>query len=109
MAFGHVGLPEAFDGTNLWISEGNYTLSNGDNGYIHIYRTYISGIKVMYPDVVFAVPEWFCVGKFVAIRFKFIFYEQKKTNITNTSVDDSKVNVKKLKYKKIQKKKHHLL
>ncbi len=23
--FGHVGFVEAFDGTNLWISEGNYT------------------------------------------------------------------------------------
>ena len=28
--YGHVGFVEAFDGTNLWISEGNYTLSNGD-------------------------------------------------------------------------------
>ena len=29
--FGHVGFVEAFDGTNLWISEVNYTLRNGDN------------------------------------------------------------------------------
>ena len=55
--YGHVGFVEAFDGTNLWISEGNYTLSNGDNGYIHIYRTTLQAFKAMYPDVVFAVPN----------------------------------------------------
>ena len=96
--YGHVGFVEAFDGTNLWISEGNYTLSNGDNGYIHIYRTTFQAFKAMYPDVVFAVPNGSVLESSLLSDLS-LYSMDSGLNITNTSADDSKVNVKKLKYK----------
>lgn len=101
--FGHVGFVEAFDGTNLWISEGNYTLSNGDNGYIHIYRTTLQAFKAMYPDVVFAVPNG-SVLKNSLLSDLSLYSMDSGLNVTNTSADDSKVNVKKLKYKNTKRK-----
>lgn len=101
--FGHVGFVEAFDGTNLWISEGNYTLSNGDNGYIHIYRTTLQAFKAMYPDVVFAVPNGSVLENSLLSDLS-LYSMDSGLNITNTSADDSKVNVKKLKYKNTKRK-----
>lgn len=101
--YGHVGFVEAFDGTNLWISEGNYTLSNGDNGYIHIYRTTLQAFKAMYPDVVFAVPNG-SVLKNSLLSDLSLYSMDSGLNVTNTSADDSKVNVKKLKYKNTKRK-----
>lgn len=49
--YGHVGFVEAFDGTYLWISEGNY-----DGGKIHFEKVSWEAFKAQYPDVVFAVP-----------------------------------------------------
>lgn len=101
--YGHVGFVEAFDGTNLWISEGNYTLSNGDNGYIHIYRTTFQAFKAMYPDVVFAVPNGSVLESSLLSDLS-LYSMNSGLNITNTSADDSKVNVKKLKYKNTKRK-----
>ena len=101
--FGHVGFVEAFDGTNLWISEGNYTLSNGDNGYIHIYRTTLQAFKAMYPDVVFAVPNGSVLESSLLSDLS-LYSMDSGLNITNTSAVDSKVNVKKLKYKNTKRK-----
>lgn len=101
--FGHVGFVEAFDGTNLWISEGNYTLSNGDNGYIHIYRTTFQAFKAMYPDVVFAVPNGSVLENSLLSDLS-LYSMDSGMNITNISADDSKVNVKKLKYKNTKRK-----
>ena len=101
--FGHVGFVEAFDGTNLWISEGNYTLSNGDNGYIHIYRTTFQAFKAMYPDVVFAVPNGSVLESSLLSDLS-LYSMDSGLNITNTSADDSKVNMKKLKYKNTKRK-----
>lgn len=101
--FGHVGFVEAFDGTNLWISEGNYTLSNGDNGYIHIYRTTFQAFKAMYPDVVFAVPNGSVLESSLLSDLSLYFMDS-GLNITNISADDSKVNMKKLKYKNTKRK-----
>lgn len=101
--YGHVGFVEAFDGTNLWISEGNYTLSNGDNGYIHIYRTTFQAFKAMYPDVVFAVPNGSVLESSLLSDLR-LYSMDSGLNITNTSADDSKVNVKKLKYKNTKRK-----
>ena len=100
--FGHVGFVEAFDGTNLWISEGNYTLSNGDNGYIHIYRTTLQAFKAMYPDVVFAVPSGSVLESSLLSDLS-LYSMDGGLNVTNTA-DDSKVNVKKLKYKNTKRK-----
>lgn len=101
--YGHVGFVEAFDGTNLWISEGNYTLSNGDNGYIHIYRTTFQAFKSMYPDAVFAVPNGSVLESSLLSDLSLCSMEN-GLNVTNTSADDSKVNVKKLKYKSTKRK-----
>lgn len=101
--FGHVGFVEAFDGTNLWISEGNYTLSNGDNGYIHIYRTTLQAFKAMYPDVVFAVPNGSVLESSLLSDLS-LYSMNSGLNVTNTSAEDSKVNVKKLKYKNTKRK-----
>lgn len=101
--YGHVGFVEAFDGTNLWISEGNYTLSNGDNGYIHIYRTTFQAFKAMYPDVVFAVPNGSVLESSLLSDLS-LYSMDSGLNVTNTSADDSKVNVKKLKYKNTKRK-----
>lgn len=101
--YGHVGFVEAFDGTNLWISEGNYTLSNGDNGYIHIYRTTFQAFKAMYPDVVFAVPNGSVLENSLLSDLS-LYSMGSGLNVTNTSTDDSKVNVKKLKYKNTKRK-----
>lgn len=101
--YGHVGFVEAFDGTNLWISEGNYTLSNGDNGYIHIYRTTLQAFKAMYPDVVFAVPNGSVLESSLLSDLS-LYSMDSGLNITNTSADDSKVNSKKLKYKNTKRK-----
>lgn len=101
--FGHVGFVEAFDGTNLWISEGNYTLSNGDYGYIHIYRTTFQAFKAMYPDAVFAVPNGSVLENSLLSDLS-LYSMGSGLNITNTSADDSKVNVKKLKYKNTKRK-----
>lgn len=101
--FGHVGFVEAFDGTNLWISEGNYTLSNGDNGYIHIYRTTLQAFKAMYPDVVFAVPNGSVLESSLLSDLS-LYSMNSGLNVTNISADDSKVNVKKLKYKNTKRK-----
>lgn len=101
--FGHVGFVEAFDGTNLWISEGNYTLSNGDNGYIHIYRTTLQAFKAMYPDVVFAVPNGSVLESSLLSDLS-LYSMNSGLNVTNISADDSKVNAKKLKYKNTKRK-----
>lgn len=101
--YGHVGFVEAFDGTNLWISEGNYTLSNGDNGYIHIYRTTFQAFKAMYPDVVFAVPNGSVLESSLLSDLS-LYSMNSGMNITSISADDSKVNVKKLKYKNTKRK-----
>lgn len=101
--YGHVGFVEAFDGTNLWISEGNYTLSNGDNGYIYIYRTTLQAFKAMYPDVVFAVPNGSVLESSLLSDLS-LYSMDSGLNITNISADDSKVNVKKLKYKSTKRK-----
>ena len=101
--YGHVGFVEAFDGTNLWISEWNYTLSNGDYGYIHIYRTTFQAFKAMYPDVVFAVPNGSVLESSLLSGLS-LYSMGSGLNITNTSADDSKVNMKKLKYKNTKRK-----
>ena len=101
--YGHVGFVEAFDGTNLWISEGNYTLSNGDYGYIHIYRTTFQAFKAMYPDVVFAVPNGSVLESSLLSDLS-LYSMDSGLNVTNISADDSKVNVKKLKYKNTKRK-----
>lgn len=101
--YGHVGFVEAFDGTNLWISEGNYTLSNGDYGYIHIYRTTFQAFKAMYPDVVFAVPNGSVLESSLLSDLS-LYSMDSGLNITNISADDSKVNMKKLKYKNTKRK-----
>ena len=101
--YGHVGFVEAFDGTNLWISEGNYTLSNGDNGYIHIYRTTFQAFKAMYPDAIFAAPNGSVLENSLLSDLS-LYSMDSGLNITNISADDSKVNVKKLKYKNTKRK-----
>ncbi len=50
--YGHVGFVEAYDGTYVWISEGNYC-----GGKIHFQKIAWSVLKAMYPDIVFAVPN----------------------------------------------------
>ena len=101
--YGHVGFVEAFDGTNLWISEGNYTLSNGDNGYIHIYRTTLQAFKAMYPDVVFAVPNGSVLESSLLSDLS-LYSMDSGLKVTNTSADDSKINVKKLEFKNTKRK-----
>lgn len=100
--YGHVGFVEAYDGTNLWISEGNYKV-NGKEGYIHIYRTTLQAFKAMYPDVVFAVPNG-SVLKNSLLSDLSLYSMDSGLNVTNTSADNSKVNVKKLKYKNTKRK-----
>jgi len=100
--FGHVGFVEAFDGTNLWISEGNYKV-NGKEGYIHIYRTTFQAFKAMYPDVVFAVPNGSVLESSLLSDLS-LYSMDCGLNVTNTSANDSKVNVKKLKYKSTKRK-----
>lgn len=100
--FGHVGFIEAFDGTNLWISEGNYKV-NGKEGYIHIYRTTFQAFKAMYPDVVFAVPNGSVLENSLLSDLS-LYSMDSGLNVTNTSAEDSKVNVKKLKYKNTKRK-----
>ena len=99
---GHVGFVEAFDGTNLWISEGNYKV-NGKEGYIHIYRTTFQAFKAMYPDVVFAVPNGSVLENSLLSDLS-LYSMDSGLNVTNTSAEDSKVNVKKLKYKNTKRK-----
>ena len=102
--FGHVGFVEAFDGTNLWISEGNYTLSNGDYGYIHIYRTTFQAFKSMYPDVVFAVPNGSVLENSLLSNVS-LYSTRNGLNVTNTSVDNTdNEKVKKLQYKDTKRK-----
>lgn len=102
--FGHVGFVEAFDGTNLWISEGNYTLSNGDYGYIHIYRTTLQAFKAMYPDVVFAVPNGSVLENSLLSNVS-LYSTGNGLNVTNTSVDNTdNEKVKKLQYKDTKRK-----
>ncbi len=50
--YGHVGFIEAYDGTYVWISEGNYC-----GGLIHFQKIAWATFKAMYPDIVFAVPN----------------------------------------------------
>ena len=100
--YGHVGFVEAFDGTNLWISEGNYKV-NGKEGYIHIYRTTFQAFKAVYPDVVFAVPNDSVLESSLLSDLS-LYSMDSGLNVTNTSVDDSKENVKKLKYKNTKRK-----
>lgn len=100
--FGHVGFVEAFDGTNLWISEGNYKV-NGREGYIHIYRTTFQAFKAMYPDVIFAVPNGSVLDNSLLSDLS-LYSMDSGLNVTNTSADNSKVNVKKLKYKSTKRK-----
>ncbi|MDO4467695.1 MAG: CHAP domain-containing protein [Bacillota bacterium] len=53
--YGHVGFVEAFDGKNIWLSEGNVEI--GDNkGYIWIHKMAWEEFQEMFPDAVFAVP-----------------------------------------------------
>ena len=99
--YGHVGFVEAFDGTNLWISEGNYKV-NGKEGYIHIYRTTFQAFKAMYPDVVFAVPNGSVLENSLLSDLS-LYSMDSGLNVTNTA-DDSKVNAKKLKYKNTKRK-----
>ena len=102
--FGHVGFVEAFDGTNLWISEGNYTLSNGDYGYIHIYRTTFQAFKSMYPDAVFAVPNGSVLENSLLSNVS-LYSTGNGLNVTNTSVDNTdNEKVKKLQYKDTKRK-----
>lgn len=102
--FGHVGFVEAFDGTNLWISEGNYTLSNGDYGYIHIYRTTFQTFKTMYPDAVFAVPNGSVLENSLLSNVS-LYSTGNGLNVTNTSVDNTdNEKVKKLQYKDTKRK-----
>lgn len=102
--YGHVGFVEAFDGTNLWISEGNYTLSNGDYGYIHIYRTTFQAFKSMYPDAVFAVPNGSVLESSLLSDLSLCSMEN-GLNVTNTSVDNTdNEKVKKLQYKDTKRK-----
>lgn len=102
--FGHVGFVEAFDGTNLWISEGNYTLSNGDYGYIHIYRTTLQTFKAMYPDAVFAVPNGSVLENSLLSNVS-LYSTGNGLNVTNTSVDNTdNEKVKKLQYKDTKRK-----
>lgn len=102
--YGHVGFVEAFDGTNLWISEGNYTLSNGDYGYIHIYRTTFQAFKSMYPDVVFAVPNGSVLENSLLSNVS-LYSTRNGLNVTNTSVDNTdNEKVKKLQYKDTKRK-----
>lgn len=100
--YGHVGFVEAFDGTNLWISEGNYTLSNGDYGYIHIYRTTFQAFKSMYPDAVFAVPNGSVLENSLLSNVSLCSMKD-GLSVTNTSVNNSD-NVKKLQYKNTKRK-----
>lgn len=53
--YGHVGFVEAFDGENLWLSEGNATV-NGVSGAMWFHRTTWAAFKQQFPDVQFAVP-----------------------------------------------------
>lgn len=99
--YGHVGFVEAYDGTNLWISEGNYKV-NGKEGYIHIYRTTFQAFKTMYPDVVFAVPNGSVLESSLLSDLS-LYSMDSGLNVTNTA-DDSKVNAKKLKYKNTKRK-----
>lgn len=103
--FGHVGFVEAFDGKNLWISEGNYTLSNGDNGYIHIYRTTLQAFKAMYPDVVFAVPNGSVLESSLLSDLS-LYSMENNLKVTNTSakITNENANGKKLKYKNTKRK-----
>lgn len=101
--FGHVGFVEAFDGTNLWISEGNYTLSNGDYGYIHIYRTTFQAFKSMYPDAVFAVPNGSVLESSLLSDLSLCSMEN-GLNVTNTNADKTDNEVKKLQYKNTKRK-----
>ena len=54
--YGHVGFIEAYDGTYVWISEGNYTIGD-TGGFIYIHKQTWTSFKAQYPDVVFAVPN----------------------------------------------------
>lgn len=101
--FGHVGFVEAFDGTNLWISEGNYTLSNGDYGYIHIYRTTFQAFKSMYPDAVFAVPNGSVLESSLLSDLSLCSMGN-GLNVTNTNADKTDNEVKKLQYKNTKRK-----
>ena len=100
--YGHVGFVEAYDGKNLWISEGNYKV-NGKEGYIHIYRTTFQAFKAMYPDVVFAVPNGSVLENSLLSDLS-LYSVDSGLNVTNTSAEDSKVNAKKLKYKNTKRK-----
>lgn len=101
--FGHVGFVEAFDGTNLWISEGNYKV-NGKEGYIHIYRTTFQAFKTMYPDVVFAVPNGSVLESSLLSDFS-LYSIDSGLNVTNTSAEiTNESSARKLKYKSTKRK-----
>ena len=101
--YGHVGFVEAYDGTNLWISEGNYKV-NGKEGYIHIYRTTFQAFKAMYPDAVFAVPNGSVLENSLLSNLS-LYSMENGLNVTNTSVDNmDNEKVKKLQYKNTKRK-----
>ncbi|MDO4466025.1 MAG: CHAP domain-containing protein [Bacillota bacterium] len=54
--FGHVGFVEYFDGQYIWISEGNVQI-DGVDSYIRIHKEKWDDFKMMFPDIVFAIPK----------------------------------------------------
>ena len=101
---GHVGFVEAYDGKNLWISEGNYKV-NGKEGYIHIYRTTFQAFKAMYPDVVFAVPNGSVLESSLLSDLS-LYSMDNNLKVTNASAEitNENANGKKLKYKNTKRK-----
>lgn len=101
---GHVGFVEAYDGKNLWISEGNYKV-NGKEGYIHIYRTTFQAFKAMYPDVVFAVPNGSVLESSLLSDLS-LYSMDNNLKVTNASAEitNENANGKKLKHKNTKRK-----
>ena len=95
--YGHVGFVEAFDGYNMWISEGNYTVGN-QGGYIHIYKTTLPAFKAQYPDVVFAVPNGSVLQSSILSNVSF-----GQTSYVNSNTKKV-MQTKKLKYKTTKRK-----
>ncbi|GEM_PF-5538949 len=54
--YGHVGFVEAFDGENIWISEGNVTLPGYGSGNMWFHKENWASYKARYPGIEFAVP-----------------------------------------------------
>ena len=102
--YGHVGFVEAYDGKNLWISEGNYKV-NGKEGYIHIYRTTFQAFKAMYPDVVFAVPNGSVLESSLLSDLS-LYSMDNNLKVINASAEITNENAKgkKLKYKNTKRK-----